>query len=66
MVDVYVVGYWSNISYIGTDKKEADRILNEKKAEFSALPWGIRTVQEAVEHAYWSGVEDERSNSEDA
>ena len=55
---VYVVGYWCNVVYVTTDKDSAERVCIRRKGEASALPWGVRTIQEALEHAYEAGQED--------
>ena len=55
---VYVVGYWCNIHLVTSDKEEAERVCNKRRGEAPALPWDVRTVVEAIEHAYQAGRED--------
>ncbi len=55
---VYVVGYWCNIACVTSDKELANKVCDKKRGEASALPWGVRTIQKALEHAYEAGQED--------
>jgi len=56
--EVYVVGYWCNIHLVTTDKELANKMCNKRRGEAAALPWDVRTIQEALEHAYEAGQED--------
>lgn len=56
--DICVVGYWSNVACVTTDKELAQKILTNKRGSSPALPWEIRNVEEALKHAYEIGFQD--------
>jgi len=58
---ILVVGYWGNVDFVTDNKQEAEEVLVKKKGEAPGLPWSIRTVEEAVTHAYRSGFNDGRN-----
>jgi hypothetical protein len=58
MPEVYVVGYWSWVELITTDKLEAEDRLLASKRDFPILPWGIRSIKDAIKHAYSEGYKD--------
>ncbi|MHA1816221.1 MAG: hypothetical protein ACTSX1_09465 [Candidatus Heimdallarchaeaceae archaeon] len=56
--EVFVVGYWSHVAHVTTNKDEAEAVMLAKRQEFRVLPWEVRTVEEAIQHAYRQGMED--------
>lgn len=55
---VYVVGYWSNVSCVTTNKAIAEKVVTNKKGRSPMLPWEVRNVEEAIKHAYETGFQD--------
>jgi hypothetical protein len=55
---IYVVGYWASVAYVTDDKDEAEAEMIARRQKHPELPWGVRTVEEAVAHAYRQGMED--------
>jgi hypothetical protein len=56
--EVYVVGYWSHVEIITTDKLEAEGRLLVCVRDYNGLPWAIRSIEEAIDHAYSEGYKD--------
>jgi hypothetical protein len=55
---IYVVGYWANVVFVTNDKNQAEAVMISHRQKNSSLPWKVRTVEEAVQHAYRQGLED--------
>jgi len=52
---IYVVGYETAVRLITTDKAEAEKFCEAEKKKHPILSWGVRTIKEAVEHAWECG-----------
>ena len=57
---IYVVGYWGHVGLVTTNKAIADNFCIKKRGESPALPWGVRNVEDAITHAYGTGLADGR------
>lgn len=55
---IYVLGYWSNAEAVSTDVEFLNILLKKKKGLQPELPWGVRTIQEALKHSYETGYRD--------
>jgi len=55
---IYVVGYWANVEFVTDDKEEANAEMLARRQKYPSLPFDVRTVEEAVRHAYRQGLED--------
>ena len=55
---IYVVGYWARVVYVTDDEQLANDVMLSHRQENPALPWEVRTVERAIEHAYHQGLED--------
>lgn len=56
--EIFIVGYWANVSYVTTDKEKAGSVMLSKRQEHPVLPWDVRTIEKALQHAYQQGLED--------
>lgn len=55
---IYVVGYWANVVFVTDNKDKAEEIMISHRQRTPHLPWKVRTVEKAIEHAYRQGLED--------
>jgi len=60
--DVYVVGYWSTVGLVTDDREKAEKFLVRRRGDSPALPWAIRNIEDAVTHAYGTGLKDGEMN----
>lgn len=61
---IYVVGYWGNVGLVTTNKAIAENFCTKKRGESPVLPWAVRNVEDAITHAYGTGLADGREEVE--
>jgi hypothetical protein len=59
---VLVVGYDCVVGLVTTDREEAEKFLVKKRGQNQYLPWAIRNVEDAIFHAFGSGLKDGEMN----
>jgi hypothetical protein len=61
---VFIVSYWSQVVLVTSDLAEAQTTCARNKQDYPALPWGVRNVSDAIQHAYEAGFDDGRNEGE--
>jgi hypothetical protein len=61
---IYVVGYWGNVGLVTTNKAVAENFCVRKRGESPVLPWAVRNVEDAILHAYSTGLADGKEEVE--
>jgi len=59
---VYVVGHDAHVEFVTTNKGLAEKVRTRKMGESPYLAWAVRTVENAIIHAYGSGLKDGEMN----
>ena len=64
-LEIWVVGYWNNVYLITANREQADRECERLMGAYSQLPWGVRAIDQAIQHSYEAGCDDGRRDCEE-